>query len=170
MRRRPSTQEHDPYYASYVAAVPEGEISEILEREGRRAVALFESIPVEKGTYRYLPDKWSICEVLGHIVDTERIMSFRALWIARADLSPLPGMDQDFFVEGADFDGRGIVSITDEFRALRTANIELCRSFSGNVPDRRGFASGLEFTVRALVYIMAGHAIHHVRVLEDRYL
>ena len=170
MTRRPSSTEYDAFYASYVASVPEGDVLDILATEGRRAGTLFESIPPEKKSFRYAPGKWSVREVIGHVIDTERIFSFRMLWMSRGDLTPLPGMDQDTFVAGAEFDSRGLASLAREFKTLRESNIVLGRSFSEEVLNRRGFASGLEFSVRALMYIMAGHAIHHVRVLEDRYL
>ena len=169
MRRRPFVSEYDPYYEPYVNAVPDGDVIDILVRECAKTVDYFESIPLEKAHYRYEADKWSVCEVMGHMVDTERIFAYRALSIARGDQSALPGMDQDQFMLGAGFNERGMASISREFQFLRSSSIELFQSFPSDVLDRKGVASGLEFSVRAFIYITAGHAIHHLGVLRERY-
>ena len=169
MRRRPFPVEHDAYYRTYIEAVPDGDIMDILVRECSRTVDFLSGIPEEKADWSYSEGKWSVAEVIGHIVDTERVFSYRAMRMARGDKTPLASMDQDEFVNGANFNARKLDSLAREFQFMRSANIELFESFSDSDLDRRGIASGMEFTVRALVYITAGHAIHHVRVLHERY-
>jgi uncharacterized damage-inducible protein DinB len=170
MRRIPDPSEFDPFYNTYVSRVPEGDIIDILADEGERTVELFQSIDESKGPYRYAEEKWSIADVVGHVVDTERLLSYRALRIARGDQSPMPGMEQDDWVAGTNFDARGVASLAKEFLALRASNIALFSSFTDDELGRTGTASGCEFTVRALIYIVAGHAIHHAGVIEERYL
>lgn len=170
MKRRPLESEYDPYYAPYLAAVPDGDVIGVLVRQCGLTVDFIESIAPDKATFRYAPDKWSVSEVLGHVVDTERVFSYRALRIARGDKTPLAGMDQNDFIAGTDFNARGLTSLSREFQFLRSANIELFESFTDEMLDRRGIASGLEFSARALMYLTAGHAIHHIRVLKERYL
>ena len=170
MLHRPDPSEYNPYYDGYIRAAGEGDIIQILADEGENAVRLFDGIEPERGRYRYEEGKWSLAEVLGHIVDTERLFSYRALRIARGDTTPMPGMDQDQWVAGSDFDARGLASLSKEFLALRASNISLFSSFTDEECVRIGNASGFDFSVRALIYITAGHAMHHVRVIEDRYL
>lgn len=170
MSRRPEPTEYDSYYRPYVDAVPDGDIVEILSREGEHAVDLFLSIDHDRGVESYAAGKWSIAELIGHVVDTERLFSYRTLRIVRGDKTPMPGMEQDDWVAGANFNNRGLESLGREFLALRASNIALYSSFTDEDLDRTGVASELEFSVRALMYILAGHTIHHVKVLEDRYL
>jgi len=169
-RRRPEPTEYNEFYAGYVAVVPEGDILDILGAEGAEALATFEEVSPGKLDYRYEPGKWTAREVVGHILDAEWIFTYRALRFARGDATPLPGMDQDEFMAGANFGERDMASMIAEFRHLRAANRALFGSFGEDVLDRSGTASGCSFTVRGLLYIVAGHAIHHVRVLRERYL
>ena len=119
---------------------------------------------------RYAPGKWSLTEVIGHVVDTERVLATRAMLFARGDAKPLPGFDQDALIEGAMFDDRPLASLVDEFEHLRRANVALFGSWGEEAQARRGVASGCAFTVRALVTIVAGHALHHLDVVRERYL
>lgn len=170
MSRRPLTSEYDPYYQPYIDAVPEGDIVDVLVREGTRMVDFLGSIPAEKASFRYAPGKWSVSDVVGHVVDSERVFSYRALRMARGDRTPLASMDQDDYVDGTHFEARGIESLSREFHLLRSANTVLYSSFSTEMLDRVGTASGLSFSVRALLYLTAGHAIHHIRIIKERYL
>jgi uncharacterized damage-inducible protein DinB len=170
MRQKPDPSEFDPFYNTYVSRVPNGDIIDILAEEGERTAALFQSIDESKASFRYAEGKWSLADVVGHVVDTERLLSYRALRIARGDQSPMPGMEQDDWVAGTNFERRGLTSLAKEFLALRASNIALFSSLTDDELGRTGTASGCEFTVRALLYIVAGHAIHHAGILKERYL
>jgi hypothetical protein len=167
---RPKPDEYVDFYETYVSAVPDGDIVQILRDYGVDAEKFFDAIPDDKVDYRYAPDKWSTKEVIGHIVDTERLFSYRTFRFARGDQTPLAGLDQDVIMRGADFEKRDIGNLRDEFHHLRASNIALCENFDGAVLSRRGTASDCVFTVRASLYIIAGHAIHHTNVLRDLYL
>ena len=167
---RPQPGEYADFYAGYVDAVPEGQILGILERQLEQTLAVWRRFGESRADHRYETGKWSVREVAGHVVDTERLFSYRALAFARGDQSPIPGMDQDDWVAAADFDRRRLESIAEEFRHLRLSNLALFGSFDEETLMRRGTASDCEFTVRAMLWIMAGHERHHRRILEERYL
>ena len=167
---RPESNEYAAYYEKYVSLVPEGEVVETLERQGAETLALLRGLSEEQGAHRYEPGKWSVKQLVGHVNDTERIFSYRALAIARGDRAPLPGMDQEEYMAGVDFDARTLADLADEFEALRRSTVLLFRHLSPEAWARRGTASDNEVTVRALAYILAGHEAHHVRILRERYL
>lgn len=168
--RRPGKSEYFEYYGTYISRVPEGDIIAILGGQLDEMLALLRGIPEEKGDYRYAPGKWSLKEVMGHIIDTERVFSYRALSFARGDSHAIPGMDQDEWVAGANFAARTLVDLVEEFRHLRAANLVLAGSFDEAILERTGEASGNHFTVRSILFILAGHAIHHMSVIKERYL
>ena len=167
---RPGADEYAPYYAGYVARVTPGDLVTALATQLATTLELFGAVPEERGDYRYAPDKWSIKEVAGHLCDIERIMSYRLLRVARGDATPLPGFEQNDYVPAGAFDRRTLRSLTDELRHLRAATVDLVRSLDEAALARRGTANGLPVTARALVYIIAGHELHHVEVLRTRYL
>ncbi len=167
---RPRPSEYDEYYGLYVGQVPEGEILELLERGLADNRALLGDLPVEWETYRYEPGKWSVREVIAHVLDAERVFGYRAVSIARGDPASLPGMDQDVWAAGANAANRPLASLLEELEHLRRSHILMFAGFDGEMWGRRGVASGFEFTVRSFPYILAGHEIHHRRVLEERYL
>lgn len=167
---RPQSTEHAPYYAGYIALVPDGDVVETLRRQRDDTRRLLLAIPEERGGHRYAPGKWSIRELLGHVGDTERVMSYRALRIARGDATPLAGFDQDTFVAGANFDRRTIADLAEELEAVRGSTVALVQSFDEQMFERRGTANGVEVSARALVFIIAGHEQHHVDMLRKQYL
>ena len=167
---RPGADDHAPYYGVYVRQVPDGDVLEILAREVGRTVALLEPLDETQAAYRYAPGKWSVKEVLGHVIDVERVFAQRALHFARKDTAPLPGMEQDEWVEAGNFDRRTLASLLEEFSTARRANLAMFRNFDSNAWANRGVASGVEFTARSIPYIIAGHELHHRKVLEARYL
>jgi len=169
-RRRPNPAESNEFYHGYISLVPEGDIIDILREQATALQSLIAAIPEEKADYRYAPGKWTTREVIGHVIDAEWLFVSRALWFARAVPTPLPGMDQDEFMAGANFGDRTLTGLAEEHAGLRSAAVVLFESFDEDIMDRTGVASGLEFTVRAVPYIVAGHAFHHMSVLEDRYL
>jgi hypothetical protein len=163
------SDEYAPFYAGYIALVPESEVLPALESQ-------LESFPRELApfhgaleTYRYASGKWSVREVVGHLCDSERIFGYRALRIARADSTPLPGYDEDHFVAHSDFDRVPLADLLEEWTLLRRANLALFRRFDGPTLLLRGNANGNPVSVRALLRVLVGHPRHHVRVLHERY-
>jgi hypothetical protein len=167
---RPDRSEYADYYHGYVALVPDGDIEETLARQREEFLSRLRGIPEARGDHRYAEGKWTVKELIGHLVDTERVMGFRALAFARGDRTPLPGFEQDDYVAGGSFGARTIADLADEFESLRDSHLILFRSFDGDTWMRQGTASGYEFTTRAVAWIMAGHVMHHAAVLEERYL
>jgi uncharacterized damage-inducible protein DinB len=167
---RPSPDEFASYYAAYVGNVPDGDVTELLESQLTEYRALLGGLDDEAALHRYAPGKWSVKQVVGHVTDSERIFSYRALRMARADRTPLPGFDENDFVANARFDERGIGDLLDEFNAVRRASLYLYRSLSDEEAARRGVANGVDTSVRALIYISAGHAAHHLGILRTKYL
>ena len=158
------------YYFTYIDQVPKGQdIRRILDAQLGETLEVLGGISEQESLYRYAPDKWSIRQLVGHINDSERVFTFRALWFARGFDSPLPSFDQDVAIAGARFDDRALSDHVDEFRVIRTATLHLFRNLPDDAWAKRGIASGKEFTVRALAYITAGHAAHHMRILRERY-
>lgn len=170
MIQRPQRNEYADYYHTYISKVPEGDILEILQAQCNETTKKLAMIDEAKAEYRYAPGKWSIKEVAGHLIDTERLFSFRAMSFARNDPGPFPGMEQEDYIRYGNFNARTLADMTEEFRLQRQSNILLFRSFEDTVSLRRGMASGFEFSVRALVYIVAGHELHHFGILKERYL
>jgi hypothetical protein len=167
--KRPEATEYADYYANYIARVPGSDILSVLESQRLQMLQLFAGRSERDGSFRYAPGKWSVKEVLGHITDTERIFTYRALRIARGDQTPLPGFEQDDFVKNGAFGQRTLASLAEEFGLVRSASVALFRSFPEEAWSRNGVASEKEVTVRALAFITAGHQMHHRIILEERY-
>lgn len=168
----PAADEYHARYAGYVAAVGDADPIALLEAQLDRTAALLAGVDETRALYRYAPEKWSVKEVVGHLIDTERIMVYRALRIARGDATPLPGFEENDYVRGADFDARplgGAGGLAAELAAVRRATILFFRSLEPAAFERRGTASGWGVSVRALAYITAGHEQHHLRTLRERY-
>jgi hypothetical protein len=147
---RPQSNEYAPYYAGYIAQVPEGDLIDALRDQISETLSLVRAIPKEHASHRYAPGKWSIKEVLGHMADVERIMGYRMLRIARGDTTPLAGFDENAYVP--------------------MGNFEFIETLEPEAAARRGTANNLDVSARALAYIIAGHERHHVRILKERYL
>jgi hypothetical protein len=168
--RRPAPDEYSPYYERYVARVPAGDLRAILERQIGDTQRLLATIPESRGEHRYAPGKWSIKDVVGHLGDTERIMCYRALRVARGDETPLPAFDENAYVPAANFGRRTLRDLAEEFAAVRGATLALFRHLDDEALDRRGTASDKTISARALGYIIAGHELHHLELLRTRYL
>lgn len=165
---RPAAGEYSEHYARYIALVPDGNIVKTLEREMEATHALLASVPSEREEYRYAPGKWSLREVVGHLVDTERLFAFRALWFDRGGVGELAGMDQEGWARASTAHARPLAELAEEWRALRRANVFMFASFTPEDGGRRGVASGHEVTVRALAWMIAGHELYHqARLVED---
>lgn len=167
---RPEATEYAPYYAGYVGHVPTGDVVETLSTQHDGSLALLRSIGEEKSLSRYAPGKWSIREVVGHLIDAERIFTYRALRFARADETALASFDENSYIANASFDDRSMASLCDEFEAVRRASVLLFASLNGTEWMRRGIASNNAMSVRALAWVTAGHELHHVGILRTRYL
>lgn len=170
MRARPVPGEAAEYYSTYIDKVPGDDVIRALDAQSAEALRLLNAVGESKSLHRYEAGKWSIREVLSHINDAERVFAYRLLWIARCGEAPLPGFDQDVFLAHADADARPLASHIDEFIAIRAATMSLLRSLPAEAWTRQGTASNNPVTVRALAYIIAGHAEHHFRILTERYL
>jgi hypothetical protein len=166
---RPEAGEFDPYYARYIDRVPEGDVASLLERQLRDAAAALRALPASKATYRYAEGKWSIAEVVGHVTDTERVFSYRAMRIARADATPIEGFDENAYVPAGEFDRRSLAELIEEFELVRRATVAQVRGFPPAAWTRVGTANGKAISVRALIYIIAGHERHHLGTLRERY-
>jgi len=163
--------EYAPSYAGYVARA-KGAGADVLAHlaaQGPRTSALLAAVPEARGGFRYAAGKWSIKEVVGHLADGERIMAYRALRIGRGDRTPLAGFDQDPYVAVAGFDARPLADLAAELAAVRAATVALLSHFDAAALARRGIASDNEISVRALAAIIAGHELHHLAILAERY-
>ncbi len=167
---RPDATEYAPYFGRYISLVPEGEIVAILEGQARSTAMLLAGLSEAQGDHRYAPEKWTIKEVVGHVADTERLFSYRALHFSRSDPAPLPSMDQEIWAPAAEASARTLRSLAAELSAVRGATLALLSSLSPAQWARRGIASEAVVSVRALAFVIAGHQEHHVRVLKERYL
>ncbi|MCA1594274.1 MAG: DinB family protein [Acidobacteria bacterium] len=167
---KPEANEYAHHYEKYVSLVPDGDVVETLARQLEDTLALLGGVTEDRAGFRYEAGKWSVREVVGHIIDAERIFAYRALAIARGERQPLPGMDQDEYMAGAHFDARTLADLLDEFAHVRRANVLMFRALDAEAWARRGTASDNEVTVRALAHIIAGHEAHHVGILRERYL
>ena len=170
MNQRPSPSEHAEYYGKYIALVPDGEYIATLEKITADTQNLLQSVSEEKSQHRYASGKWSIRESWLHVADTERIMTYRALRIARGDRKPLSGFDQNPYVALSGADNRNWRSILDEYQAVRKSSIALFRGLPDDAWLRSGTASNNPVTVRALAFIVAGHDLHHRKLLTEKYL
>jgi uncharacterized damage-inducible protein DinB len=167
---KPAPTEHAPEFSHYVALVAEGDIIQTLEQQIENSLSLLRTIPSDKANFRYAPDKWSVKQLLGHLIDSERIFSYRALSFARNDHTPLPGYEQNDYVREADFDSRNLADMVEEYATVRRATIQLFRPLNETEWLRHGKANENDVSVRALAYIIAGHELHHMDVLRTRYL
>ena len=166
---RPAPTEYAPYYERYVSLVT-GDVVETLERQGAETASLLGGLAEEQADARYEPGKWSVKELIGHLSDTERILSYRLLRVARGDRTPIEGFDQDPYVANSNAGARTLQSLAEEFAHVRAATLALVRSLDDAAWSRSGIANENEVSARALAYIIAGHEAHHVRVLRERYL
>jgi len=170
---RPQPGEYAPYYERYISLVPGNDVLAaltVLEEQRRQMLLLLSGRAEADGDLRYAPEKWSVKEVLGHINDTERVMSYRALRIARGDQTPTAGFEQDDYVRNGPFAHCTLADLIEDYIAVRRATITLFRNLDGPAWTRRGVANNNEVTVRALAYIIAGHELHHRKILEEKYL
>ncbi len=166
---RPEADEFDSYYERYISLVRDGDILSVLKNQVSETVDLLNGIGAEKADFRYAPDKWNIKELVGHLIDTERIFAYRALRIARGDRTPIEGYEQDDYIKNAEFGKCRLADLAEEFALVRKSNILMLQNLSETAWMRRGTANEREVSARALVYTIAGHEIYHVNILKERY-
>ncbi|MBK8248962.1 MAG: DinB family protein [Gemmatimonadetes bacterium] len=168
--QRPAVGEHAPYYSTYVSHVADGDILATLAAQHDHTQVLLRGIPESRGGHRYAEGKWSIREAVGHMIDTERVFSYRAMSFARGDETHLPAFDENTWVANGFFDERSLASLADEFRAARAASLALLGHLNATEWSRVGKASVAHMSVRAAAWVIAGHELHHVGILKSRYL
>jgi hypothetical protein len=166
---KPDAAEHAAYYRRYVDLVADGDILGTLASQIDGTLAQLRQISEADSLKRYAPGKWSVREVLGHMIDAERIFAYRALRFARNDRTELPGFEQDDYIAAANFDERPWLLLLEEFDAVRRSNVLMFRGFGEDAWRRQGVANGDPMSVRAAAYVIAGHELHHMRVLREKY-
>lgn len=167
---RPEASEYVPEYAKYISLVQGEDVLRALGDQIEGTLATLRKVSQQDSLRRYAAGKWSLREVVGHLIDAERIFAYRALRFARNDQTELPGFEQDDYVPAARFDERPWADLLAEFEAVRRANILMFRGLDGDAWSRRGVASGNTWSVRALAYGIAGHELHHMGVIRAKYL
>ena len=167
---KPDASEFNEYYGNYVSLVEEADILCTLEDQIREARDLFAGFPEERGSHAYAEGKWTIKEVVSHLLDGERIFAYRLLRIARGDETPMEGFEQDGYITNSHANERSFNDMLCEFGELRAANLRLMCSMDETDWNRVGTASGFPVSARALAYIMAGHVRHHLNIIQERYL
>ena len=166
---RPGTGDNNPYYDRYISLIGDDDIIEVLEEQRKTSEKFLNTFTEKQGNYSYADGKWTMKEVLGHVIDTEKIMAYRALAFARGEKQSLPGFEQDDYVAESNFNNRSLADLINEFLTVRDSNIILFKSFDEKILNRRGIASESEVTVLALIYIIAGHEKHHMKILRKKY-
>jgi uncharacterized damage-inducible protein DinB len=167
----PEPHEYAPFYAGYVQkAIAAGNVLQTLHELKDSTCQFFLNLPPDKEDYAYAEGKWTVKQLLSHLIDAERIFAYRALRFSRGDGSALPGFDENIYVVNAELSGRTLVGLAAEFKAVREANLYLYQSFTPTQLQCTGVASGSSVSVRALLFIAAGHELHHLSVLKERYL
>lgn len=169
MSNRPEQGEYPEWYDGYVKSVPDGNIVELLKTQLAKMNTIAAGIHEDIAFFRYEPGKWSIKEVYGHLNDTERIFSYRALRFLRNDKTDIPQYDQDMYVSAANFDAIPFKKLFEEFKQIRSATISLFENVNGEQWKLAGTSGGKLFTVSAMAYIITGHVSHHIDVLKEKY-
>ena len=167
---RPKTNEFAPYYNTYISLVEDGNALPVLDAQSAELRAVLSAVPEEKGAFAYATGKWTIKEVLSHLIDGERMFAYRILRISRGDTTPIEGFEQDGYIENSNANNRSFAELLQEFELQRQSNLLMLNNISDEGSRRMGTASDKAVSVRALTYIMAGHVQHHMSILRERYL
>ena len=166
---RPEENEFAEYYNNYISKIEGNEVMPVLEAQSAELRSMISPLPEEKGTYAYDEGKWTIKEVLSHLIDGERIFAYRILRISRGDETPIEGFEQDGYIESSNANNRPFADLLEEFELQRKSNLLLLKNINEPSSRRMGIASGYPISVRALAYISAGHVRHHLGILKERY-
>jgi hypothetical protein len=167
--KRPEPSEYAAYYAKYIAALPDGDIVELLEAQQSQLASFPRRVPADRETFRYGEGKWSVREVFGHLTDAERVFGYRLLCISRGQTTSLPGFDENQFVAESHSNDRPLRALVDELVMVRESNLIVIRALTDEAWTRMGNANNAPVSVRGLAHIMAGHITHHFGILRDRY-
>lgn len=167
---KPSRNEYPEWYDGYIQSVPEGNILKLMKKQLKEITEFLNEIPASKETYCYAPGKWSIKEVLGHTNDAEKILAYRALRIIRQDKTDLPSYEHDDDIKAFDFNKIPFEDLKMEFRLIRKSNLFLFKNLNDSNWLSEGTVNGNKITVRALAYIIVGHAAHHLKILKEKYM
>lgn len=170
MKQMLESSEYAPYYSTYVDLVPEGDMISILMQQMEETANILKDLTEEQADFSYGMGKWTIKEVVGHIADTERIMGYRLLSFARGETAELPGYDDNQYVRNAGFNAQSLQDLLGNFQIIRKSTLQLIKTLPSEAFLRRGKANGSEVSVRALVYIIAGHELHHRNLIKARYI
>lgn len=160
---------YSPHFYDYIKLVENEDLKSVLKDQLQETEVFFNSIPEKKHLYKYGEDKWTIKEVIQHIIDTERVFSYRVLAFARQDIHTLPSMDENDYAKNSKADNRNWQDLVNEFIAVRNSTISLYNSFSSEQLDAIGKSGNFEMSVKAYGYTIAGHLTHHVNILKERY-
>jgi hypothetical protein len=166
---RPENSEHAVFYGRYIDRVPEDDIVPVLDQQREELRALFGSLSTEQEIFRYEPAKWSVRQVVGHLVDAERIFGIRAFCFSRGEAQSLPGFEENSYVAASTYDRVSLPSLLAELDLTRSSNLAVFRRLDEDAWHRVGTASGHPISVRALAYAIAGHVRHHFQILAERY-
>lgn len=167
---KPEKNEYDPNFETYISLVPEPDVKDALVGQPGELRTIFATIPEEKGSFSYALGKWTIKELLSHLIDGERMFAYRALRISRGDVTPIEGFEQDGYIENSNANGRTFADLLDEFDLQRRSNMLMFNNLNEDAWKRKGTASEKTVSVRAIANIMAGHVRHHIHILNERYL
>lgn len=168
--KRPNPSEYPEYYKSYVNEVKTDNIIKELSDQVISIQAIISEIPEDKENYAYAKGKWTIKEVLGHIIDAERVFGYRAMRFARKDKTALSGFDENLFVANANFKKQTLYALAHEFAIVREANLAMFKNFTEEALNQVGNANGKDVSVRAILFMIAGHATHHLNIIKTKYL
>lgn len=171
MNQRPERNEYNDYQVRYVSLVPpEGELTAILQAQSQMMFEFLEGLSEEQGSYRYAPEKWSVKQMIGHLTDNDRIMSYRMLCIARGEQVSLPGYEENQYVEAGGFDRFTLKELVQHYKLVRQSTIALMESLPEGSWTSMGVSNNTPLSVRAQACVIIGHERHHLNVLKERYL
>lgn len=167
-----SEKEYAPFYAGYIqnARARSADLLHLMIENKEETIYFFKRIPQEKHLYSYADNKWTVLELLQHLIDSERVFAYRALRFSREDKTPLPGFEENDFVQNSRANRRTFDSLLNEFQTVRDASISLFSSFNDDDMKKMGIASNSDMSVRAIGFIISGHSIHHMKIIQERYL
>lgn len=168
--KKPVAASLNDYQKAVISMVPQGNIPKMMEANEKKLLKLVKHLPKKKLSYRYAKGKWTLPEVIMHLIDTERVLGYRILCISRGDATPLPGFDQDNFIKGIDVSKIDFKKLLKEYKAVRKSTIHLLKQLTEEMYLRKGKANNIDTSVQKIVYFMAGHEVHHMKILKDKYL
>lgn len=168
--KKPSAASLNEYQKAVIGLVSEGNLPKKMEVNEARLLKLVKGLSAKKLSYRYAKGKWNIPEIVMHLIDTERVLTYRILAISRGDATPLPGFDQDVYIKGIDVSKLDFKKILKEYKAVRKATIHLLKHLTEEMYMRKGTANNTETNVQKIAYFMAGHEVHHMNIIKEKYL